>query len=77
MSGRWTLGTVKARVVSRMNRSLHRRGWELARRHEPAAPTHFYRPVASCQIPDLGFLYELTFGRRTDGLVVEVGAFDG
>jgi len=37
----------------------------------------FFRPSASCQVPDLGFLYELTFGRSTTGLVVEVGAFDG
>jgi FkbM family methyltransferase len=37
----------------------------------------YYRPPRSCQIPNLGFLYELFFGRRSDGFFVEVGAYDG
>jgi len=41
--------------------------------HEDA----FYVPPASCQIPTLGFLYRLFFGRRADGTFVEIGAYDG
>lgn len=37
----------------------------------------FYRPVLSCQIPDLGDLMEAAFGARRDGTFVEVGAYDG
>lgn len=37
----------------------------------------FYRPPATCQIARLGEFYEATFGQRTDGTFVEVGAFDG
>ena len=42
-----------------------------------AARRLFYRPPASCQIPDLAGKYEQLFGRRTLGTFVEVGAFDG
>jgi FkbM family methyltransferase len=37
----------------------------------------FYEVAPSCQIPNLGFLYELVFGQRTAGTFVEVGAYDG
>lgn len=37
----------------------------------------FYIPHSSCQIPNLGELYADVFGERTDGIFVEVGAFDG
>jgi len=37
----------------------------------------YYHPTRSCQIPNLGFLYELFLGRQSDGVFVEVGAFDG
>lgn len=36
-----------------------------------------YVPVESCQIPGLETIYELVFGLKTDGVFVEVGAFDG
>jgi FkbM family methyltransferase len=31
----------------------------------------------SCQIPNLGFIYEKVFGQLASGYVVEVGAYDG
>lgn len=37
----------------------------------------FYRPPESCQIPVLGQLYEKHFGKKTDGIFFETGAFDG
>jgi len=39
--------------------------------------SHFYPLSPTCQIPNLAIIYELYFGRRTDGCFVEVGAFDG
>jgi FkbM family methyltransferase len=46
---------------------------------EPATGTRedLYPVSPTCQIPNLSFLYELYFDRRTDGTFVEVGAFDG
>lgn len=38
---------------------------------------HFYRRPNLCQIPILEGLYEQLFGRKDDGIFVEVGAFDG
>jgi FkbM family methyltransferase len=37
----------------------------------------YYQLAATCQIPKLGTIYELYFGRRNDGCFVEVGAYDG
>ena len=37
----------------------------------------FYAQPRACQLPVLGGLYELVFGRRVDGSFVEVGAYDG
>lgn len=37
----------------------------------------FYPTVPTCQIPTLPHLLELFFGKRTSGIFVEVGAFDG
>ena len=74
---RKSIGRVKSRFVSGTNRVLGPKGWQLVQRQSDNPSTSFFRPVASCQIPNLGFLLELTFGRRTSGLVVEVGAFDG
>lgn len=37
----------------------------------------FYQPSKTCQIPCIAYLYENFFGRRYDGIFVEVGAFDG
>lgn len=43
----------------------------------PGPAAGFYPLSPTCQIPRLDFLYELFFGRRGDGLFVEVGGFDG
>jgi FkbM family methyltransferase len=47
----------------------------------PAVPAtwreSFYPTVPTCQIPTLSHLFERFFGRRTTGLFVEIGAFDG
>jgi FkbM family methyltransferase len=37
----------------------------------------FYRPPASCQIPGLARIYEELFGQKSDGVFLEIGAFDG
>jgi FkbM family methyltransferase len=37
----------------------------------------YYQPPKSCQVRDLGSLYEQFFGAREDGFFVEVGAYDG
>lgn len=37
----------------------------------------FYPQVPSCQIAELSYLLELFLGRRSDGVFVEVGAYDG
>jgi FkbM family methyltransferase len=37
----------------------------------------FYRLSETCQIARLDEIYEAVFGRRADGVFVEVGAFDG
>lgn len=36
-----------------------------------------YPQQSSCQIPDLWFLFETYFGKRSQGIFVEVGAYDG
>jgi len=38
---------------------------------------HYYPQQPSCQIPDLWFLFETYFGKRSQGIFVEVGAYDG
>ena len=37
----------------------------------------FYVPPTSCQIPQLGELYEKLFGQRRNGRFIEIGAYDG
>jgi FkbM family methyltransferase len=65
-----------------LNRFLGRFGLRIQRVQTNAtvgAPARqpYYKPTASCQIPELAFLYSLLLGERSDGLFVEVGAFDG
>ena len=36
-----------------------------------------YHPTPCCQIPSLAEFYDETFGAKTNGLFVEVGAYDG
>ncbi|MFD2263876.1 FkbM family methyltransferase [Lacibacterium aquatile] len=43
----------------------------------PTIGDGFYQPPASCQIPPLPALLEKHFGRKTDGIFFETGAFDG
>lgn len=68
-----------ARSVGRATNVILRRfNVKLARLDRSAAENQdFYEPPRSCQIPNLGFLYELEFGRIADGYFVEVGAYDG
>ena len=44
---------------------------------DPATLATRYRTSPTCQIPGLAALYEQYLGYKTDGLFVEVGAFDG
>ena len=39
--------------------------------------TNFFKQEKSCQIPNLGYLYEQIFGQLAEGFVVEIGAYDG
>ena len=68
-----------ARSVGRASNVVLRRfNLKLARLDRPAPEIqNFYKPPRSCQIPNLGFLYELVFGQIADGFFVEVGAYDG
>lgn len=42
-----------------------------------SAKDSYYAQQASCQISNLWFLYERFLGRRSQGVFVEVGAYDG
>jgi FkbM family methyltransferase len=44
---------------------------------EAPAGQPYYKPAPTCQIPELATLYCLFLGERSDGVFVEVGAFDG
>ncbi len=43
----------------------------------PSTKSEFYPRELSCQIKNIGFLYERFLGRKKDGFFVEVGGFDG
>ena len=43
----------------------------------PDAAAPYYPQQATCQIPQLHYLYSRFLGERTDGTFVEVGAYDG
>ena len=67
------LGTKRA-----LRRTLERSGFEIRRvAVRKDSPGLYYRASPTCQIPELAWLFELYFGRRSDGYFVEVGAFDG
>jgi FkbM family methyltransferase len=44
---------------------------------ETPATQPYYKPAPTCQISELATLYSLFLGERSDGLFVEVGAYDG
>ena len=56
-----------------------RLGTLFGRQHrDPVAEgNEYYQSQPSCQIPYLNFIIELFLGTRSDGIYVEVGAFDG
>jgi FkbM family methyltransferase len=71
-----------ALVAKLVNRLLAVIGLRLERAHDSSATKaqaarHYYHPAPTCQIPELATLYSLFLGERSDGLFVEVGAFDG
>ena len=76
-----TKPTFKRRIVGVVNQLVKPMGIELTRRKpSPSLPEkkkYFYEPHESCQIPNLGYLWEICFGRSRDGVFVEVGAYDG
>jgi FkbM family methyltransferase len=70
------------RASQLVNGLLARVGWRLQRVPENGvggapARQHYYKPTPTCQISELATLYSLYLGERSDGLFVEVGAFDG
>ena len=69
------LRSVAKDVVRRVTRRM---GFELQRVARPTKSARpYYRVSPTCQIPELATLFELFFGKRSDGYFVEVGAFDG
>lgn len=66
------------RIVDLMRRFFNVFGIDLTIQRLTAS-RHFSFFIAdpTCQIPNLASLYEQFFGRRSDGFVVEIGAFDG
>ncbi len=63
-------------MKTKVNRFLGVLGLQV--RRLPKEVTHlFFKQEKSCQIPNLGFLYEEIFGHLSSGYVVEVGAYDG
>ncbi len=67
---------VKMGVGRLVNRALRRFGLEIVF-SRPQLAESFFLPMPRCQIPYLGSLFELFFGRSSTGVFVEVGAFDG
>jgi FkbM family methyltransferase len=54
--------------------------WARVRNHRgPRAEAHeeFFPSSATCQIPNLSFMFETFIGRVSNGYFVEVGAYDG
>lgn len=70
-----TIETLANALLRRVGLGLQRIGRELE--YVARKRSSFYKPSSSCQIPELATLYRLFLGERTDGLFVEVGAFDG
>lgn len=69
-------------LVRAANTILSCFGWQLVRQpHESdragRVAASFFSPSESCQIPNWGFLLQELLGEKTDGMFVEVGAFDG
>jgi FkbM family methyltransferase len=76
-----TTGRV-TRASQLVNGLLGRVGWRLQRLPQNGvggarARQLYYKPTPTCQISELATLYSLYLGERSDGLFVEVGAFDG
>lgn len=65
------LNSLLGRVGLRLQRALKNGAGDTAARQ------HYYKPAPTCQIPELATLYSLYLGECSDGLFVEVGAFDG
>lgn len=66
---------MRARKLVR--RVVNRLGFDIVRRQAPTVGRSFFAVAPTCQIPNLGFIYEQVFGQTRSGLFVEVGAFDG
>lgn len=60
-----------------LRRFLDAFGVEVRRRQATAQPSGYYPTQPSCQVPDVGFLFEQFLGKRERGSFVEVGAYDG
>ena len=63
-------------MKSKANRFLGLIGLQI-RRVPKDDQRRFYKQETSCQIPNLGFLYEEIFDQSSSGYVVEIGAYDG
>jgi FkbM family methyltransferase len=68
---------IQRHVKSLADAILRSFGLQLTRIDLYADRKWFYPTVYTCQIPTLSHLLELFLGRRTAGMFVEIGAFDG
>jgi FkbM family methyltransferase len=69
--------TVRSRAKNLADAALRPIGLRLDRIEPAAEREQFYPTVSSCQIPTLSQLFERFFDKRTAGIFVEIGAFDG
>lgn len=67
------IATAKAAVRA----ALSRTGYTVKKVSPARVDRGFYPVAPTCQIQNLGFLYETILGATSDGFFVEVGAYDG
>jgi FkbM family methyltransferase len=69
--------TMRSRAKVLVDAILRPLGLQLTHIAPTAGREWFYPTVPSCQISTLPHLFERFFGKRTTGIFVEIGAFDG
>lgn len=70
------MGTARS-MLKRLFRRLWVQGQPGNHSDQIIAGRHYYQLAPTCQIPKLDLLYEMYFGKKSDGCFVEVGAYDG
>jgi FkbM family methyltransferase len=70
-------GGIRGLAADTLRMLARRAGYDIVRRRPGKSAAPLYALSPTCQIPTLGFLYELFLGNPEDGTFVEAGAFDG